>query len=74
MSRGPSLNAQDAPAVAPVEGMNTEVGGDRGMDGAFLVPNVPRTRTQAQLPNGAVMLENGAEGRERAMPRASVVR
>jgi len=74
MSRGPSLNAQNAPSVAPVEGMNTEVGGNRGNDMAMSVPNVPRTRTQAQVPGGAQILSNGADGMERAMPRISQIR
>lgn len=72
--RGPSLNAQNAPAVAPVSGMNTEVGGDRGMEGNLSMSNVPRTRTQAQVPGGINMVQNGANGAERTMPTSSVVR
>ena len=72
--RGPSLNAQSAPNVPATEGMNTEVGGNRGEDVLMSVSNVPRTRTQAQVPGGAQMIANGADGQERNMPRASVVR
>jgi hypothetical protein len=72
--RGPSLNAQNAPAVAPTEGMNTEVGGDRGQAVAMNVSNIPRTRTQAQVPGGAQMIANGADGQQRSMPVVSVVR
>jgi len=74
MSRGPSLNATQAPNVSPVEGLNTEVGGDRGESLTVAVSNVPRTRTQAQIPNGAVAIANGADGQERQMPVVSVIR
>jgi len=74
MSRGPSLNAQNAPVVPPTEGMNSEVGGNRGSDIAMNVPNVPRTRTQAQVPGGAQVLQNGADGMERTMPMTSQIR
>ena len=74
MSRGPSLNAQNAPVVAPTEGVNTDVGGNRGTVVGMSAPNVPRTRTQAQVPGGAQLIQNGAEGMERAMPRVSQIR
>jgi len=75
MSRGPNLNAQNAPSVATTEGLHTEIGGDRGSNlETPAVSNVPRTRTQAQVPGGATLIANGAEGRERNMPRVQIVR
>ena len=72
--RGPSLNAQNAPSVPETEGMNTEVGGNRGENVQMSVPAVPRTRTMAQVAGGAQMIANGADGQERTMPQANVVR
>ena len=74
MSRGPSLNATNAPSVPTTEGLNTEVGGDRGESLTMNVSNVPRTRTQAQVPGGAIAIANGADGQERQMPVVSVIR
>lgn len=69
-SRGPSLNAQNAPSV-PEDGMPSSM---RGEDVLMTAPATPRTRTMAQVPGGAQMIENAAAGMERSMPRVSVVR
>ena len=72
-SRGPSLTAQNSPAV-PAEGINTEQGGNRGTDISMSVPAVPRTRTQAQVPGGATVIANSGQGQDRNMPKVSVIR
>jgi hypothetical protein len=72
-SRGPSIDAKNAPAV-PAEGMNTEQGGNRGNDVVMSVPAVPRTRTQAQVPGGATIVANSGHGQDRTMPKVSVIR
>lgn len=74
MSLGPSLNATQAPSVAPAEGVNTESGGNRGDSLTTNIGNVPRTRTAAQVPGGMQAIQNGADGQERQMPVVSVIR
>ena len=69
-SIGPSLSAQGAPSV-PEDGMDS---GNRGEDVVMSAPAVPRTRTAAQVPGGAAMVQNAAAGMERTMPRVSVIR